>query len=380
MNSSHWERTALELEFDAVFVGGGFVGCWSALHLKRKKPHWNIGVLEQSTFGAGASTRNAGFACFGSPTELLDDLLKEPEAHVWNRVERRWRGLSYWQSTFSPQALHWESLGGHELFQANEKDAAGETQDSLARLNQRMKSITGQDNVYSSMERLPGKQWHYGVYIHGEAQLHPGKALYILQEACLSAGIRILYDTKVEPFHVWERSTWGWKLSTHRGTVAAERIGICTNGAASGLFPQWPVVPARGQVVLTHPLPNEVLPYRGTFHADAGYLYFRNVGDRLLLGGARNRFRALEQTDDRNTSGAVTDFLEQYLRDVLLPGVPVQLDQKWAGTMAFGPNNEKDPLLAQHAPGLWSAVRLGGMGVALAPVLGEELADLMVEG
>jgi glycine/D-amino acid oxidase-like deaminating enzyme len=43
--------------------------------------------------------------------------------------------------------------------------------------------------------------------------------------------------------------------------------------------------------------------------------------------------------------------------------------------MAFGPNNEKDPLLEQHAPGLWSAVRLGGMGVALAPVLGEELAD-----
>jgi glycine/D-amino acid oxidase-like deaminating enzyme len=66
--------------------------------------------------------------------------------------------------------------------------------------------------------------------------------------------------------------------------------------------------------------------------------------------------------------------LEQYLRDVLLPGVPVSVDQTWAGTMAFGPNNEKDPLLAQHKPGLWSAVRLGGMGVALAPVLGEELA------
>ena len=373
MNSSYWERTALELEWDAVIVGGGFVGCWAALHLKRKKPHWTVGVLERSAFGAGASTRNAGFACFGSPTELLDDLALESEAHVWGRVERRWRGLSHWRSAFSSQDLLWEPLGGHELFQIHESNRAQQTQDALAGLNQSMKSITGQNEVFRVMDHLPGTQWQYGVKILGEAQLHPGKALFVLQQACQSAGIHLLFGAEVAPFDRWERTTDGWQLPTSRGTVAAERVGLCTNGATSALFPEWPVVPARGQVVLTHPLPS--VPYRGTFHADAGYLYFRNVGDRLLLGGARNHFRAQEQTDDRNTTEEVTGYLEEYLRDVLLPGVAVYVDQTWAGTMAFGPNNEKDPLLAQHAPGLWSAVRLGGMGVALAPVLGEELAD-----
>ena len=372
MNSSYWERTALELEWDAVIVGGGFVGCWAALHLKRKKPHWKIGVVERSAFGAGASTRNAGFACFGSPTELLDDLSQASEAHVWGRVERRWRGLSLWRSAFSEHDLRWEPLGGHELFRIHESDLAQQTQDALPGLNRSMKSITGQGEVFRAMDQLPGKQWHSGFKILGEAQLHPGKALFALQQACQSAGIHLLFGADVAPFDRWEHTTAGWLLPTSRGTVAAERVGMCTNGATSGLFPEWPVVPARGQVVLTHPLPS--VPYRGTFHADAGYLYFRNVGDRLLLGGARNHFRAQEQTDDRNTTEEVTGFLEQYLRDVLLPGTSVSVDQSWAGTMAFGPNNEKDPLLAQHAPGLWSAVRLGGMGVALAPVLGEELA------
>lgn len=373
MISSYWERTALELEWDAVVVGGGFVGCWAALHLKRKKPHWSVGVLERSAFGAGASTRNAGFACFGSPTELLDDLAQESEARVWDRVERRWRGLSLWQSAFSSQDLLWEPLGGHELFQKHESGRAHQTQEALADLNRSMKSITGQDEVFQAMDHLPGMQWQYGVKISGEAQLHPGKALLVLQQECQRAGIHFVFGADVAPFVQWERTNAGWQLPTSRGTVAAQRVGLCTNGATSALFPEWPVVPARGQVVLTHPLPSS--PYRGTFHADAGYLYFRNVGDRLLLGGARNHFRAQEQTDDRNTTQEVTGYLEQFLQDVLLPGVPVSVDQTWAGTMAFGPNNEKDPLLAQHAPGLWSAVRLGGMGVALAPVLGEVLAD-----
>jgi gamma-glutamylputrescine oxidase len=47
-----------------------------------------------------------------------------------------------------------------------------------------------------------------------------------------------------------------------------------------------PVKPGRGQVIITSEM--EHLPFKGSFHFDEGYYYFRNVGKRVLFGGGRN--------------------------------------------------------------------------------------------
>jgi gamma-glutamylputrescine oxidase len=47
-----------------------------------------------------------------------------------------------------------------------------------------------------------------------------------------------------------------------------------------------PVKPGRGQVIITSAI--ERLPFKGSFHFDEGYYYFRNVGKRVLFGGGRN--------------------------------------------------------------------------------------------
>ena len=70
---SYWEQI-LAQKFDVIIIGGGLVGMQIAIHHKLKVPNHQILVLDHLSWMRGASTRNAGFACFGSPGEILDDI------------------------------------------------------------------------------------------------------------------------------------------------------------------------------------------------------------------------------------------------------------------------------------------------------------------
>src|SRR5574343_1006818 len=72
MALSFWEQRWLD-KADIVVIGGGLVGLQTATELKNKFPHRKIWVIESSVLGDAASVRNAGFACFGSAGEILDD-------------------------------------------------------------------------------------------------------------------------------------------------------------------------------------------------------------------------------------------------------------------------------------------------------------------
>ena len=70
---SYWEQKNY-LDYDLVVVGAGIVGLSTAIRYKEKFPQRSVLVMERGVFPTGASIRNAGFACFGSVTEILDDL------------------------------------------------------------------------------------------------------------------------------------------------------------------------------------------------------------------------------------------------------------------------------------------------------------------
>ena len=71
MQVSIWEKESFYASQDVIIIGSGFVGLWSAYYLKKKDPDLKVTVIERGQIPTGASTRNAGFACFGSLSELV---------------------------------------------------------------------------------------------------------------------------------------------------------------------------------------------------------------------------------------------------------------------------------------------------------------------
>jgi hypothetical protein len=62
----------------------------------------------------GASTKNAGFACFGSISEIIDDLKSHSEEEVYQLVTKRLEGLRLLGSL--GDAIDFKPYGGYELF------------------------------------------------------------------------------------------------------------------------------------------------------------------------------------------------------------------------------------------------------------------------
>ncbi len=152
----------------------------------------------------------------------------------------------------------------------------------------------------------------------------------------------------------------------------SKKILFTTNGFANALT-KGAVQPARAQVLITEPIPN--LDIKGTFHLDRGYYYFRNIGDRILLGGGRNLDFETENTTEFGQTKIVQNKLEDLLKNVILPNREFRIAHRWSGIMGLG--NSKKPIVSQLSENVFCGVRLGGMGVAIGSLIGTELADLI---
>ncbi|MCB9063498.1 MAG: FAD-binding oxidoreductase, partial [Halobacteriovoraceae bacterium] len=117
------------------------------------------------------------------------------------------------------------------------------------------------------------------------------------------------------------------------------------------------------------------LPLRGCFHYDRGYYYFRNIDNRILLGGGRNLDKQGETTDEFGTTPLIRNALLRLLKEVILPGREVAVDSWWSGILGVG--SRKAPIIRQVSPHVVAAVRLGGMGVAIGMLVGEEGAEVV---
>jgi len=89
---SLWEKQSF-LSSDIIIIGAGITGLSSAASIKESNPEISVTILESGILPSEASTKNAGFACFGSVTELLSDIDSIGEDSMADLVEQRWKGL-----------------------------------------------------------------------------------------------------------------------------------------------------------------------------------------------------------------------------------------------------------------------------------------------
>jgi gamma-glutamylputrescine oxidase len=375
LNLSIWEKDTYYTPQDIIIAGGGLMGLWSALECKQRNPRLRITILEKNPTPLGASTRNAGFVCFGSPSELLHDAETMGTESMLAIAELRYRGIRKIQQYFTDQQTGFELCGGYECIQTDYRhwDCLDE---KTAWLNKELSTITGTAQIFrrcdERMASLGLRNFDALIENETEASLHSGRLMQALTKKVLDAGVQILYGIGVTG---WEYNNNTIHISTDKETVmAAERLLICTNGFMASLLPGMHVGPARGQVIVTSAIPGLLL--KGTFHFDEGYYYWRNLGNRVLIGGARNKAFAEEQTTDLSGSEKIREALASFLKLHLHEKYAYTIDDHWSGIMGF--TADKKPVVKQVSANIFTAIACNGMGVALTPVIAEQVADMIL--
>ncbi|UQD55378.1 FAD-binding oxidoreductase [Flavobacterium sp. K5-23] len=370
MQLSYWELKNWFTNIDYTIVGSGIVGLHAALRLREKFPASKILVLEKGMLPHGASTKNAGFACFGSISEIIDDLNSHSEDEVFNLVQKRWKGLQLLRKRLGDATIDFKSYGGYELFLKEDESCFNDCVNKLPYINELLKPLFKADVFAKETDRFGfnGIKEHM-VFNPFEAQIDTGNMMQALLKQAVSENILILNQQTVTSFLDKGENV---EIVLDDFSFKTKKVFFATNGFANTLT-NGAVKPARAQVLITEPIKD--LNIKGTFHLDRGYYYFRNIGDRILLGGGRNLDFDAETTTAFAQTELIQNKLEQLLKEVILPNNDFKIEHRWSGIMGIG--ESKSPIVSQLSENVYCGVRLGGMGVAIGSLIGTELADLI---
>ena len=273
---------------DLCVVGAGYTGLWTALLAKERDPERTVVVVEQYETGAGASGRNGGF-CSSSLTHGFANGMAR-FAHEMATIERLGReNLDQIEETIRRYDIEcdWERTGELRVAVApwQFKDMAEEA---------RLRNEMGDNVIVLDRDEVQARV-HSPLYVgalydsDGTALVDPARLVWGLEKACLSLGVKIFENSKVEWLEDVDDAV---RVHTPYGAVTAARVALATN-----VFPSLIrkarkyVVPVFDYQIVTEPLTPEQLESIGWKGregiADAGnqFHYYRLTQDGSILWG-----------------------------------------------------------------------------------------------
>lgn len=373
---SFWEKTQL-LNYDLVVLGGGISGMFCALEYRKLNPKASIAILERGLFSNGASTKNAGFACFGSLTELISDSKHMDNKSLCKIIQMRIDGLSLLRETLGDKNIDLQMKGGYELFFDKEPMALNQ----IDNFNDLLRSIFKKNVFHWNNTRI--KQFGFAedrvkhiIENPFEGQIDTGMMIRSLRSKVNQKDISFFSNLTLTGFETNEnKNQLSLSLKNQDFNLHCEKLAICNNAFATQIFPSLEISPGRGLVILTEPISN--LKLDGSFHYQEGFYYFRNIKNRILLGGGRSLDFKTENTSSFGINPKIKSQLIDDLQNFIHPKQKASLAMEWSGIMAFG--KDKIPLIKKHQNNIALGVKLGGMGVAIGSQVGKKLAILLTD-
>lgn len=365
MQFSFWEHNFYNTSKANVIIGSGIVGLSTAIEIKTQLPEEEVVIIDKYHMPQGASTKNAGFACFGSVTEIMDDLDHMPEEDVKEIIKMRWQGIQILKQRLEAKNIAITFDGGREMFSKGDFPQ----EQVIQQCNKIMKEAIGLDQYFKTEE-----QHDFGAFnrqcitMPYEGELDAAMMWNALYDTAKELGVKFIAGYAVRDFSFDLKTinlAEGLSLNYHR-------LFICTNGFTKKLLPDTELYPARNHVLVSNELPD--LQWKGVYHFDKGYYYFRRIGNRILLGGARNLEPENEVTDAFTFNQNIQNELIHFLQHKLSPCCKVYPEFWWTGILGLG--KSKYPIVEQIENDVYLGVRLGGMGVAIGSYLGKKLVAL----
>jgi len=192
MNVSYWELKNWFTNVDYTVVGSGIVGLHAALRLRERFPESKILVLEKGILPEGASTKNAGFACFGSLSEIIEDLKNYNEEEVIQLIQKRWSGLQLLRKRLGDAAIDFKPYGGYEVFLKEDESTYAECLQKLPFVNEILKPLFRTDVFAKEVDRFDfrGIQ-EYLIFNPFEGQIDTGNMMQALLKEAVANNILI---------------------------------------------------------------------------------------------------------------------------------------------------------------------------------------------
>ncbi len=371
MHLSYWEKKELYDKDQIVIIGSGIVGLTTAIYLKSFDPDIPILIVERGRLPLGASTKNAGFACFGSVSEILADLNSMSRQEVRNLVGNRYNGLKRLMKIVPPGEIEYDNDGGYEIFTDDQKVQYEECLANITTCCELVEEATGLKESYQLTPLIMNiNSSQHAIFNPYEGKLNPMKLVRSLIKKAISMGVRILNGVEISEINYDDRLL----EETGGSSIPYYKLMVCTNGFASQLFDELEVKPVRNQVLITEPIDN--LTIKGCYHYNKGYVYFRDYQDRLLLGGGRDIAMQEETTSNFGQTDRIKQYLLSFMYDVLRIDKSINVDHWWSGILGVGPS--KSTIVDEYRKDHFIGVRMGGMGVALGSEVGYKLASMLV--
>lgn len=369
MTVSIWQADGSQpvREVDFLIVGAGIVGCAAANFAAQAGRE--VVITEMRDVALGASSRNAGFMITG--LDAYYHLAIERYGH--DTVRELWQLSAqthrYWREFIRKDGNNVQIDECGSMLLAESDDEARDLQLAVRALN-----ADGIDAVFHASDPLR-RGYNAAIEQPWDVAVQP----YELAQAVLrTSGASLINNNEV--YKIEQTNPEYATVHTRQFIFHARHVLLCTNAYSRFIHPYFAdkVVPTRAQVLVTEPLDEPVLNCCG--YSDYGYMYYRMTFDnRLLIGGGRKDYKALENTSEDCTSEPVQQYLENYLR-ARFPEVTAPIDRRWAGTMGFSVDGVPLVGTLPDCPRIGFAVGFTGHGLAFGAGVADRAVDHLLTG
>lgn len=352
--------------FEIVVIGAGLTGLSAALHAANLGA--TVAVVEANDIGTGASGRSFG--------QVVPYLKHEP-AHAFKLfgndlggrlVATAAGGPAFVFGLIEKHQIACEAVSTGLIFAAHSREGLEKLEHRAAFWRERGVAVNMLDRD-GTARAIGGGDYPGALLDHRGGSLNSLAFARGLARVAINSGATIFSQSPVHAIRPG-RST-SWQVAAGSGTIAADKVLICTNAYRNQLVPGVTncVLPIRVHQAASEPLTveaaHDILP-GGQALTDT----------RRLPSGVRlTRDRRLVVTVEGPifaSAGAKVQGAEQRIAHLFPRLGAVNWSTSWSGWIDMAP--DQYPRIFESAPGILAGLGLSGRGLALGPLLGRDLA------